>query len=353
MIVMFLIQRSSRCSVVGAPCTPTLATVPPGFTIRVQRSNVAGTPTASIATSTPSPPVISSIRASASSPPETVCVAPNALGVPQPRRGEVDRDDATRPDDRGGHHRREADRPRPDDRDRVPRADVAVLHPDLEARRQDVGEEQDLLVGHALGHRMDRRLGVGDAGVLGLHAVDEVAEDPADPAGPRAVGRHPALAGRAAAARRDRRDEHAVALLQVADRGARLDHRPDRLVAEDAALGHGRHVPLEDVQVRAADRRRVHLDDDVRRLADAGVGSRLPRPLTGPTEDECLHGATQPRARYRSVAAPLGAPIRPPGGPAGATRARPSAGARRGRSRRGRRRARPGRCRPRGSCGGP
>jgi hypothetical protein len=35
-------------------------------------------PTASIATSTPSPPVISSIRSSAPSPPITVCVAPNA-----------------------------------------------------------------------------------------------------------------------------------------------------------------------------------------------------------------------------------------------------------------------------------
>ena len=74
-IVMFLIQRSSRCSVVGAPCTPMLATVPPARTIRVQRSKVAGMPTASIATSTP-PPVSSRISRSASSPPTTVCVAP-------------------------------------------------------------------------------------------------------------------------------------------------------------------------------------------------------------------------------------------------------------------------------------
>ena len=205
----------------------------------------------------------------------------------------------------------------------------------------------------ALGHEVDRRLGVGDARVLGLHAVDQVAEDPADPADRLAVGGHPALARPAAAARGDRGDEHAVALLQAADRGAGLDHRPDRLVAEDAALGHRRHVPLEDVQVGAADRRRVDLDDDVRRLADARVVGRLPRPLAGPAEDECLHArdpttgrVTGPLQRRSSCPAARRAPP-------GAIRARPSAAARRGRSRRGRRRARPGRCRPRGSCGGP
>ena len=60
---------------VGAPWTPMFATVPPARTIRVQMSNVAGTPTASIATSTP-PGAISAISASALSPATTVCVAP-------------------------------------------------------------------------------------------------------------------------------------------------------------------------------------------------------------------------------------------------------------------------------------
>ena len=35
-IVTFLIHSSSRCSVVGAPWTPMLATVPPGRTTRVR-----------------------------------------------------------------------------------------------------------------------------------------------------------------------------------------------------------------------------------------------------------------------------------------------------------------------------
>ena len=48
-------------SVVGAPWTPMLATVPPGRTTRVQMSKVPGVPTASIATSAPSPPSVSAV----------------------------------------------------------------------------------------------------------------------------------------------------------------------------------------------------------------------------------------------------------------------------------------------------
>ena len=56
-IVTSLIQRSSRCSVAGSPWTPMLATWPPGRMSWVASSKVAGTPTASIATSAPRPPV--------------------------------------------------------------------------------------------------------------------------------------------------------------------------------------------------------------------------------------------------------------------------------------------------------
>jgi len=50
-------------------------------------------------------------------------------------------------------------------------------------------------------------------------------------------------------------------------------------VPEDAALRHRRHVALEDVQVRPAERRRVHLDDHVGRVLDARVvdTAALPR----------------------------------------------------------------------------
>ena len=170
-----------------------------------------------------------------------------------------------------------------------PGRDAAVLDADLVARREDVGEEEDLLVADALGHEVHRRLGERDARVLGLHAVDQVAEDPADPADGLAVGGHPGLARPAAPARGDRGHEHPVALLQRRDRGAGLDHRADRFMAEDAALGHRGHVALEDVQVGAADRRRLDLDDHVGRVLDARIVDVVPGPLPRTAEYECLH----------------------------------------------------------------
>ena len=63
-----------------------------------------------------------------------------------------------------------------------PGCDLAVEDPDLVAGRQDVGQHQDLLVAHPLGHRVGRGVGEGNPDVLGLGAVDHVAEDPAAPA---------------------------------------------------------------------------------------------------------------------------------------------------------------------------
>jgi hypothetical protein len=91
---------------------------------------------------------------------------------------------------------------------------ATVLHPDLIAGWQDVGEEQHLLIAHVLRDDMHRGLGKRPARVLGPQTVDQMAEDPTDPARPLAVGRHASLARTAASARRDRRHEHAVALLK-------------------------------------------------------------------------------------------------------------------------------------------
>jgi hypothetical protein len=60
-------------------------------------------------------------------------------------------------------------------------------------------------------------------------------------------------------------------------------------VAQDPAVGDGRHVALEDVQVRPADRRRVDLDDDVRRVLDPGVLLVLPVLVADAVVDQCLH----------------------------------------------------------------
>ena len=132
------------------------------------------------------------------------------------------------------------------------------------------------------GHRVQRGVGVGDADRLGLGAVDQVAEDPADAADGLAVRGHAALAVLAAPALGDGRDEHAVADGEPVDGVADLGDGADRLVAEDAAVGDRGHVALQDVQVGAADRGGVHLDHDVGGFLDGCVGDVFPGFWPGP-----------------------------------------------------------------------
>jgi hypothetical protein len=59
------VHRDSRCSVAGFPWTSDIRHVSPGRTSSAHNSKLAGTPTASIATSAPSPPVSSCTYSSA------------------------------------------------------------------------------------------------------------------------------------------------------------------------------------------------------------------------------------------------------------------------------------------------
>ena len=79
-----------------------------------------------------------------------------------------------RGDDRG-----EPDRARTDDDDGVAGADPAVEDPDLVCGGQDVGEHQRGLVGDGVRERAGERSANGHPDEFRLHAVDEVAEDPA------------------------------------------------------------------------------------------------------------------------------------------------------------------------------
>ena len=143
-----------------------------------------------------------------------------------------------------------------------------------EARRRDVGEKDDLLVGDVVRDLRQVGLRRRDEQVLGLRAVDRVAEAPAADglvAGPVAALREvPGEAGVALAARGDRADEHALADLVAGDPGAELLDHADRLMAEDQARTD-RVLALDDVDVRAADRRERH--------PDQGLARTRPRPL--------------------------------------------------------------------------
>ena len=116
----------------------------------------------------------------------------------QPAVGQVDGHDVARAEQPGAHDGGEPDRAGADDGDDIAGLHLAVEDADLVAGGQDVGQHQDLLVGHAGGHRVGRRVGERDAHVLGLRAVDLVAEDPAAATEALAVAALPAEAARAA-----------------------------------------------------------------------------------------------------------------------------------------------------------
>ena len=121
---------------------------------------------------------------------------------------------------------------------------------------------------------VDGRVRERHAGVLGLQAVDQVAEDPAAAAGALAVV---ALAAEAAAATRVMQETSTrspTASVVTAAPDSMIV--ADRLVTEDRPGCHLGHVALEDVQVGAADGGRVDADDHVRWLLNHRVGHGLP-----------------------------------------------------------------------------
>src|SRR4029079_5016836 len=95
-----------------------------------------------------------------------------------------------------------------------------------EAGRGDVGEQEDLLIGHVRRDLGEIGLGGWHEQVLGLRAVDGVAEPPAADgleAGPvSALGEVTGEAGVALAARGDGSDEDALTDLVTGDTGAQL-----------------------------------------------------------------------------------------------------------------------------------
>ncbi len=74
-------------------------------------------------------------------------------------------------------------------------------------------------------------------------------------------------------ARDDEGHHHAVALFEFRHRAAGLDDDAHRLVAEDVAVFHAGLVAVEEMQVRAADRRGGNLDDGVRGFLNHGIGN--------------------------------------------------------------------------------
>lgn len=174
--------------------------------------------------------------------------------------------------------------------DGVARLDRTVQHPDLETRRKNVGEVQYLLIGDPLRNLVEAIVGERHPRILGLHPIHQMAQDPTAPVEALAV--HTPLAVHAASASRDARDQNLVPLPHIHDGGPGLDDRPDGLVPQGAPIGHRGDVPLEDVQVRAADGRGVDPDYRVGRIFDLGVRLRFPLLVPRAVENQSLHDAT-------------------------------------------------------------
>ena len=245
--------------------------MPPGRRQRRAFSNVPWVPSASIG----------HVRAAAGEPLDLgddvdLGEVEGDVGAHAPGHLEADRVTVDADDERGAHQLRagggaQADRALGEDDDRVADLDAARFGA-AEAGRRDVGQQDDLLVGHVIRDGCEVRLRRRDEEVLGLGAVDRVAEAPATKGlvavAVAALAEVAGQAGAALAAGRDRADEDALADLVAGDADAELLDDADRLVADDQP-GADRVLALDDVDVGAADGRRRDADHG---LAGRGVG---------------------------------------------------------------------------------
>ena len=210
----------------------------------------------------------------------------------------------------GAHHQGRADgeladRPAAPDRDGIAVLDLGVLGGHV-AGREDVGEEERLLVRDAV-RDLDRSdVGHRHAQILGLAAAvaaEHVAE--AEEAGRRVthrLDRHLGIGvGPVAAENMPRwQNQHWPQLivkgtttrspiLRLVTSGAKLDHLAHVLMAQDVAALHRRLIAVEQMQVGAADRAGGDLDDRVAGVLDLRIGNGVDADVALPVPAQCAH----------------------------------------------------------------
>ena len=191
-----------------------------------------------------------------------------------------------------------ADWPEAEHRDRAARRRVGVLDR-LPGGGEDVGEVDEALVRRPLGHLDRAEVALRDPQRLGLAAGDLAVE--LRVAEKRcalvllvhlrrlALRVEPLLTHPAVPARDVERDDDPVARLHALDLAAHVRDDSHRLVPEDIALLHERGEHLVEVQVRAADPARGHLDDHVRRLLDRRIRDLVHPHVALAVPDDRLH----------------------------------------------------------------
>ena len=259
-----------------------------------QSTKVAGMPTASIAASTPRPPVIR-ITFSAALPSLllTVAVAPKRLAIFKPVIVEIDHDDLGRRIELGRQQRRETDRSRADDRNGVAGLNFAVEHAAFEPGRQDIAQHDQRILLSSFGNPIEACVGVRDAHIFRLRAVDFIAQNPTACC---AVGVHALAAILAFAAGGDAGNQHAITRAKRRHAGANAVHHANTFVTKDATRFAGRNITLEDVQIGPANGRLRDLHDRIRRGGDFGHRTLFERFLSRSLIDESLHD--RPHIRF-------------------------------------------------------
>lgn len=137
-----------------------------------------------------------------------------------------------------------------------------------------------VIVCDPVGYGVGGVLGERHPHVFGLRAVDQVAENPAAPIETLPVAALAAVP--AAATRGDARNQDPITHGKLLNDGADGSDRADGFVAEDAALGHLRHIAAEDVQIgatyRAASTRTTASVDSWMTASGTSSHARLPGP---------------------------------------------------------------------------
>src|SRR5947209_107441 len=234
----------------------------------------------------------------------------------EPLRQHVDGNDLFGAEQDRAADRHLADRTAAPDRDNIGRLDVA-LNGGLPSRRENVAEEENLLVSETVRHFDVRRIGEGDAKIFRLSAgitagQMRVAEEASGRVPEDFVGKFfvavrrladreiAALALLAFAANDRERHDDAVALLQVTvDAGTDLDHLAHHLVSHDVAGQHRGNEIVEEMKVRAADRAARYFDDRITRMLDLGIRNRVAADIFLPMPNKGFHVMAS-RTRLRS-----------------------------------------------------
>src|ERR1043165_7166470 len=208
----------------------------------------------------------------------------------------VDADDHRRAEEACTDRGAEADRPLREPRDLVAESHLTRLGA-ADSGRRDVGEQHDLFIGQIVRNLREVRLRVRNEEVLGLCAVDGVAEAPAAEwlavIAVTALRVVPGETRMTLAAGRDGADQDAIADLVAGHAGAELRDDAARLVSEDEPR-FDRILTADDVQVGAADRRGGDLDQRF-----AGAGTRARNFLDADVADAMKNGSAHRVRRKR------------------------------------------------------